>query len=842
MRAIRAQRGFLVKLGLVLALLAVIIEQPACSFATTPQPTTKPGSKPAAWFTTLDFIFPLLCWPIACYFYKESNRHSNRRGSNCNDCCDGVCDTCVNFALGTFFLVIPLAYLFLKGLAWFLCFVVFPGIQAILPGSPAWSGSMDRMHKAGVIEAIYCFLVLIILALFLLCFVETVLRRVGNLPPEVVERKRVAVFVAFDHWVSIYIVGWTAVAIFDILDHFLGFLDNAIVLMRLRMAFTPLVIAVMIPQVVLTTLLELGPFELAGHLSNMQTHVLLCSLAGLLLAAVHVCLGEDDQVTIVFIGAFMGALVAGIFFICRHAFRSLVNSLRGQLSLAELERQRSLLQHPAQRLCTICGGSEAGAYNSPCGHSFLCMPCAKQFQEHEGTVCNVCRQPSSLVPIGDVEEPAVALPLRFRSLERTTSSPSLRQPMELVAGLWRTRMARLQERRAAQKRVCSLCGPTTGNLRNAINLECGHSQQCMSCAHKWREQHGEKCPQCRGASTLKEIITVQRCDICFSEAAADNLFAIGACAHQICVPCSMRYVRTALGSVADEVKPQGVRCPIHSSGCSEFLTVSTVRQFLVGRQSTDEPDMEPISEQEVDRFQRFVLEAAIPKERRFYCVNHECGRLMSIDLPELLRSAQPRLECTFCNTAQCARCKILWHSALTCQEVEEQKRSADQGNRCRDDMFLIEATTKPCPNCSFRISHYHGHACHHIRPGTGCLNCGHHFCYSCLRAGRSCSRCRLYCQNEGILENLIMTPWPHDRRCGCPICPDCRPGRKCPQCDGSCVVCRGIVAPGVLTRNAPLVQEDATTQRGTQRGSLYDQVHSWLQRTLFREQAPVVRW
>ena len=27
---------------------------------------------------------------------------------------------------------------------------------------------------------------------------------------------------------------------------------------------------------------------------------------------------------------------------------------------------------------------------------------------------------------------------------------------------------------------------------------------------------------------------------------------------------------------------------------------------------------------------------------------------------------------------------------------------------------LIVATTKPCPNCKFRATHAHGHACHHI--------------------------------------------------------------------------------------------------------------------------------
>ena len=52
---------------------------------------------------------------------------------------------------------------------------------------------------------------------------------------------------------------------------------------------------------------------------------------------------------------------------------------------------------------------------------------------------------------------------------------------------------------------------------------------------------------------------------------------------------------------------------------------------------------------------------------------------------------------------------------------------------------------------------------------------------------------------------LIQDPYPHDSRCGCPICPDCRYQQPCgglgysgSSCDGSCVVCTGLVPPGPL--------------------------------------------
>ena len=39
---------------------------------------------------------------------------------------------------------------------------------------------------------------------------------------------------------------------------------------------------------------------------------------------------------------------------------------------------------------------------------------------------------------------------------------------------------------------------------------------------------------------------------------------------------------------------------------------------------------------------------------------------------------------------------------------------------------------------------------------------------------------------------------PTDKRCGCPLCPSCRPGQPCPQCDGGCVVCQAKVRPAPL--------------------------------------------
>jgi hypothetical protein len=114
---------------------------------------------------------------------------------------------------------------------------------------------------------------------------------------------------------------------------------------------------------------------------------------------------------------------------------------------------------------------------------------------------------------------------------------------------------------------------------------------------------------------------------------------------------------------------------------------------------------------------------------------------------------------------------------------------------------LPEGLFKRCPGrrpdgslCGEGIQHPRGHACHHIKPGTGCPTCRTHFCFACLGPHPCRSGCRMFC-----------TPSPHEpaaAACDCSDCIDCAPGRPCADCDndGRCFVCqpdrRPRLAPG----------------------------------------------
>ena len=131
----------------------------------------------------------------------------------------------------------------------------------------------------------------------------------------------------------------------------------------------------------------------------------------------------------------------------------------------------------------------------------------------------------------------------------------------------------------------------------------------------------------------------------------------------------------------------------------------------------------------------------------------------------------------------------------------------------------------------------------------GCLNCGTHWCFRCestaeqnvrdrclTRRGIENDRCwpngcsptadpttqpcqgrcacpgeyttwSTYCDTGGddpatqgeltrrVIDSTVTGHYPFDPACGCPICPECRPGRSCALCSG-CGVCSGLFPPG----------------------------------------------
>jgi len=156
--------------------------------------------------------------------------------------------------------------------------------------------------------------------------------------------------------------------------------------------------------------------------------------------------------------------------------------------------------------------------------------------------------------------------------------------------------------------------------------------------------------------------------------------------------------------------------------------------------------------------------------------------------------------------------------ALTHEQVNSLKEWIAEQNdkpvkKYTDDdyeLFII-STSKACPACGYRSTHYYGHQCHHIK----CPNCHVNYCYKCLasevenmRDRGKTSQCRCeraywvsFCapvkSKVDIAKYIVVNEGgiPYDNRCGCVVCSDCRYQHPCEFCPGDCSVCMGYVNP-----------------------------------------------
>ncbi|MEK9699551.1 MAG: IBR domain-containing protein, partial [Candidatus Poseidoniales archaeon] len=296
--------------------------------------------------------------------------------------------------------------------------------------------------------------------------------------------------------------------------------------------------------------------------------------------------------------------------------------------------------------------------------------------------------------------------------------------------------------------------------------------------------------------------------------------------------------REALGD-RTKITDRGLPCP--GFNCESRIGVATVRKLaLLGskilpdeRAVSGNPPVPIIalSDGNVALVERFMEEAAIPPENQVYCPMKECMRMNNIAPPTGGTDDDGvEVNCVFCNAHFCSRCHDEWEGHGPDKSCRSAKLTR-VGNTA--SMAYIEATSKPCPQCKFPTTHWHGHECHHMGYTTnGCPRCRCNWCYACLTTGAEntaergrASRCKCpggfwsaYCNRNDIVANIVSDPYPRDTRCGCQICPNCRPESPCETCNGDCAVCEGLIPPG------PLELADNTNQVDSTLSSPYEEI------------------
>jgi hypothetical protein len=292
---------------------------------------------------------------------------------------------------------------------------------------------------------------------------------------------------------------------------------------------------------------------------------------------------------------------------------------------------------------------------------------------------------------------------------------------------------------------------------SAVNMPCAHMFLCAECSQGFRAANGDVCVSCRQPSTIVNTVTSHSCALCLEPVEGHELFSVRDCGHCFCKNCVIHYVKAALGDIASQFP---LRCPLHSEACPAMIEHPSL-EGLVGFKS----ETLQYGKDDHEHVVRVAIESLIPVAERVYCGNGTCARA-------LRKVPGKTMECIYCKHLLCGGCWCSDHKGQTCQAAQAQRAGNDQ-----ETSDYIRKTSKPCPNCKMAISHYRGHACHHIRPGTGCPNCGFHFCFACLRQHQSpdCT-CEKFCGDS----------------CDCQDCPECKVGQPCSHCDndGRCRVCR----------------------------------------------------
>ncbi|CAA0842152.1 RING/U-box superfamily protein [Striga hermonthica] len=192
------------------------------------------------------------------------------------------------------------------------------------------------------------------------------------------------------------------------------------------------------------------------------------------------------------------------------------------------------------------------------------------------------------------------------------------------------------------------------------------------------------------------------CEICADEKPKEESFPILGCHHSYCADCVRNYVGAKL---QDNVV--SIKCPV--SGCKGSLEPQHCRSIL--------------PEQVFNRWGDALCEAVILATEKFYCPFKDCSALL-VDERKGKNEVIAESECPNCNRLFCAKCRVPWHSGVTCKEFEGLKK----GERTREDIMLMSLAKNKkwmrCPQCSI-----------YVEKITGCFfitcRCGYNFCYNC---------------------------------------------------------------------------------------------------------------
>ena len=120
-----------------------------------------------------------------------------------------------------------------------------------------------------------------------------------------------------------------------------------------------------------------------------------------------------------------------------------------------------------------------------------------------------------------------------------------------------------------------------------------------------------------------------------------------------------------------------------------------------------------------------------------WCPTPDCKYAFIYD-PE---NDSKEFNCPRCSKHYCLKCRVEWHTDLSCEEYEESKDPSDEDKSFKS--YARGAKFKQCPKCKVWVEKSEG--CDHMK-----CRCGSEFCYAC---GGKYKECACYKSEEQYLRN-----------------------------------------------------------------------------------------
>nr|GMD04438.1 probable E3 ubiquitin-protein ligase RNF144A-B [Ipomoea batatas]GME14500.1 probable E3 ubiquitin-protein ligase RNF144A-B [Ipomoea batatas] len=211
-----------------------------------------------------------------------------------------------------------------------------------------------------------------------------------------------------------------------------------------------------------------------------------------------------------------------------------------------------------------------------------------------------------------------------------------------------------------------------------------------------------------------EVINIEEeetfmCEICYDEKEKIEIFKIMGCNHSYCSECVSKYIGS---KVEDNISR--ICCPV--TGCEGVLEPENCLSILP----------RPVFDRWVDA----LCEAMILASEKFYCPFKDCSALLIDEKVEVAEC-----ECPECRRLFCAKCKVPWHSEISCSEFQKLNKNERQREDIQLMNFAAGRQWKRCPNCGIYVERVSG--C-----GFMVCRCRCNFCYTCGAATPKDHFCR----------------------------------------------------------------------------------------------------